>query len=52
MSEPQFKVFWDELLVVDGNVEKNMYTSVPQINLDVVQSICATKGKRSNKAKE
>lgn len=49
MSEPQFKVFWDELLVVDGNVEKNMYTSVPQINLDVVQSICATKGKRSNK---
>lgn len=49
MSVEQFNIFWNEILVVDGNVQKNMYTSVPQINLDVVQSLCATKGKRSNK---
>lgn len=49
MSNYQFEIFWNEILVVDGNVENNMYTSVPQINLDVIQALCATKGKRSNK---
>ena len=49
MSNSQFDVFWNELLIVDGNIESNMYSSVPQINLDVIQAVCATKGIRTNK---
>lgn len=49
MSEHQFEVFWNELLIIDGNVEKNLYSSSVQQNLDVVQAICSTKGIRTNK---
>lgn len=49
MTKEQFDVFWNELLEVDGNRQKNLYASAVQQNLDVVQALCATKGVRTNK---
>lgn len=49
MTQEQFEIFWDELMIVDGNVTKQLYCSIPQQNLDVIQALCATKGVRTNK---
>lgn len=51
MSTDQFDVFWNEILIVDGCEKSNLYSSVKQENLDVVQAVCATKGIRTNKCK-
>lgn len=48
MTEEQFNVFWDELIVVDGCAANSSYCSKIQKNLDVVQALCATKGVRTN----
>jgi flagellum-specific peptidoglycan hydrolase FlgJ len=49
MNQHQFEVFWEELMLTDGNVEGQLYTSSVDHNNDVVQAICATHGKRSSK---
>lgn len=51
MSERQFDVFWNEILMVDGHLSdrSELYTSAIESNLDVVQAICSTKGCRTNK---
>ena len=51
MSELQFDVFWNEILMVDGHLSdrSELYTSAIESNLDVVQAICSTKGCRTNK---
>lgn len=48
MTDKQFDVFWNELLLADGCVAANSYCSRKEINLDVVQAICATHGVRTN----
>lgn len=48
MSREQFEIFWAELLIIDGNTTKNLYTSVVRQNLDVIQALCATKGVRTS----
>ena len=48
MDMHQFKVFSEELLVVDGNGSRQkMYFSSDRENLDVVQAVCATHGLRT-----
>lgn len=49
MSGEQFDVFGNELLKADGRVDDNEYFSRKQINLDIVQALCAIHGKRVNK---
>lgn len=53
MDDAQFKVFYDEMLQVDGckSGKNELYTSFPTQNLDVVQALCATHGVRTNKQK-
>lgn len=48
MTDKQFDVFWNELLLADGCVAANSYCSRKEINLDVVQAICVTHGVRTN----
>lgn len=48
MTEDQFNVFWEELVIVDGCTTNSSYCSNMQKNLDVVQALCATKGVRTN----
>lgn len=48
MTDRQFKIFMSELLIVDGCRSANSYCSTKEINLDVVQALCATHGVRSN----
>lgn len=49
MNNSQFSIFWNELLIVDGCIAANSYCSTKEINLDIVQAICATKGIRAHK---
>ena len=48
MTEKQFKVFWDELVIVDVYATDATYRSKIRKNLDVIQALCATKGIRTN----
>lgn len=51
MTHEQFEIFWNESLAVDGckSENKEMYTSTIEKNIDVVQSLCAIQGMRTNK---
>ncbi len=46
MNEEQFNAFFDEIFLADGSVEGSMYFSSEQDNLDFVQALFATRGKR------
>lgn len=48
MSLRQFNIFWEELLQADGCKSADLYSSTKKNNLDVVQAICATHGKRTS----
>jgi hypothetical protein len=48
MTPHQYEIFFNELVLVDGNVTKRSYCSAIESNLDVVQAIHCTHNQRSN----
>ena len=48
MDDEQWKVFYDELLIVDGCTANQVYTSAQRQNLDVVQALAAMHDTRSH----
>lgn len=49
LTMEQYQVFFDELIVVDGNLAKKSYCSAIEENLDIIQAIHATHNTRCNK---